>query len=256
MWRGPVVQARKDAVNQVKGKVFSLHAKLIAVAATKWWNPDDNPALFAAIHKAKKEWVPNDNIERAIKKWTWEDKTAAAIQEIIYEWYAPGWGAMMVSTLTDNKNRTVSSIRHIFTKYGWNLWESGVVSWMFHRKWVIFIDPNKYDYEKIEELVFEKNAEDIQKEEDYIKITNSVDDFNDVDKYLEEKGIDFIETKLDFIPDNDVEITDFDNALKFKKMIEAFDEDEDVALVSSNEIISAELEKQVDEFIEKNKFRT
>jgi len=73
---------------------------------------------------------------------------------------------------------------------------------------------------------------------------------------LEEKGIDFIETKLDFIPDNDTEITDFDNALKFKKMIEAFDEDEDVALVSSNEIISAELEKQVDEFIEKNKFRT
>ena len=248
MWRGPVVQARKDAVNQVKGKVFSLHAKLIAVAATKWWNPDDNPALFAAIHKAKKEWVPNDNIERAIKKWTWEDKTAAAIQEIIYEWYAPGWVAMMVSTLTDNKNRTVSSIRHIFTKYGWNLWESGVVSWMFHRKWVIFIDPNKNDYET--------NAEDIQKEEDYIKITTSVDDFNDVEKYLEEKGIDFIETKLDFIPDNDVEITDFDNALKFKKMIEAFDEDEDVALVSSNEIISAELEKQVDEFIEKNKFRT
>ena len=127
---------------------------------------------------------------------------------------------------------------------------------MFHRKWVIFIDPNKYDYEKVEELVFETNAEDIQKEEDYIKITTSVDDFNDVEKYLEEKGIDFIETKLDFIPDNDVEITDFDNALKFKKMIEAFDEDEDVALVSSNEIISAELEKQVDEFIEKNKFRT
>ena len=256
MWRGPVVQARKDAVNQVKGKVFSLHAKLIAVAATKWWNPDDNPALFAAIHKAKKEWVPNDNIERAIKKWTWEDKTAAAIQEIIYEWYAPGWVAMMVSTLTDNKNRTVSSIRHIFTKYGWNLWESGVVSWMFHRIWVIFIYPNKPDYEKRVELVFETNAEDIQKEEDYIKITTSVDDFNDVEKYLEEKGIDFIETKLDFIPDNDVEITDFDNALKFKKMIEAFDEDEDVALVSSNEIISAELEKQVDEFIEKNKFRT
>ncbi|ATU05436.1 hypothetical protein BKN14_03210 [Candidatus Gracilibacteria bacterium HOT-871] len=256
MGRGPVVQARKDAVNQVKGKVFSLHAKLIAVAATKGGNPDDNPALFAAIHKAKKEGVPNDNIERAIKKGTGEDKTAAAIQEIIYEGYAPGGVAMMVSTLTDNKNRTVSSIRHIFTKYGGNLGESGVVSWMFHRKGVIFIDPNKYDYEKIEELVFETNAEDIQKEEDYIKITTSVDDFNDVEKYLEEKGIDFIETKLDFIPDNDVEITDFDNALKFKKMIEAFDEDEDVALVSSNEIISAELEKQVDEFIEKNKFRT
>ena len=84
MWRGPVVQARKDAVNQVKWKVFALHAKLIAIAAAKWWNPDDNPALYAAIHKAKKEWVPNENIDRAIKKWTWEDKSGASIQEIIY----------------------------------------------------------------------------------------------------------------------------------------------------------------------------
>ena len=256
MWRWPVVQARKDAVNFVKWKIFSLHAKLIAVAASKWWNPDDNPALFAAIHKAKKEWVPNDNIERAIKKGTWEDKSAAAIQEVVYEWYAPGWVAVMVTTLTDNKNRTVSSIRHTFTKYWWNLWENWVVSWMFHRKWVIFIDPGKYDYEKIEELVFETNAEDIEKTDSYIKVITSADDFNEIEKYLESKGIDFIETKLDFVPDNDVEITDFDNALKFKKMIEAFDEDEDVSLVSSNEIISPELERQVDEFVEKNKFRT
>lgn len=256
MWRGPVVQARKDAVNQVKWKIFSLHAKLISVAAAKWWNPEDNPALAAAIAKAKKEWVPNDNIDRAIKKWTWEDKTAQAIQEIIYEWYAPGWVAMMVSTLTDNKNRTVSNIRHIFSKYGWNLWENWVVSWMFHRKWVIFIDPAKFEYEKIEEIVFETSAEDIQVEDSYIKIITSVDDFHEVEKYLEEKWVEFIETKLDFVPDNDTEITDFDNALKFKKMLEAFDEDEDVSLVSSNEIISPELEKEVDEFIEKNRFRT
>ena len=127
---------------------------------------------------------------------------------------------------------------------------------MFHRKWVIFIDPGKYDYEKIEELVFETNAEDIEKTDSYIKVITSADDFNEIEKYLESKGIDFIETKLDFVPDPDVEITDFDNALKFKKMIEAFDEDEDVSLVSSNEIISPELEKQVDEFVEKNKFRT
>lgn len=256
MWRGPVVQARKDAVNQVKWKVFALHAKLIAIAAAKWWNPDDNPALYAAIHKAKKEGVPNENIDRAIKKWTWEDKSGATIQEIIYEWYAPGWVAIMVSTLTDNKNRTVSSIRHTFSKYGWNLWENWVVWWMFHRKWVLFIDPEKFDYDKIEELVFETFAEDIQKEDSYIKIITSVDDFNEIEKFLESKWIEFIETKLDFIPDNEVEITDFDNALKFKKMLEAFDEDEDVNLVSSNEIISDELDAEVQAFIDKNKFRT
>jgi len=256
MWRGPVVQARKNAVNSVKWKIFSLHAKLIAVAAAKWWNPDDNPTLASAIHTAKKAWVPNDNIDRAIKKWTWEDKDAAQIYEIVYEWYAPGGVAIIVQTLTDNKNRTVSNIRHIFTKYGWNIWESWAVSWMFHRKWVIFIDPSKHDYESVEELVFETNAEDIISEETYIKIITSVEDFNEVEKYLEEKGIEIMQSKLDYVPDNDVEITDFDKALKFKKMIEAFEEDEDVALVSTNETISTDLEKEVDAFIEKNTFRT
>lgn len=256
MWRGPVVQARKNAVNAVKWKTFSLHAKLIAVAAAKWWDPDKNPALYAAIHTAKKAWVPNDNIDRAIKKWTWEDKSWAMIEEIIYEWYGPGWVAIMVSTLTDNKNRTVSNIRHIFTKYGWNLWESWVVSWMFHRKWVIFIDPKKYDYSKIEELTYETNAEDIIKEEDYIKIITSTDDFNEVEKFFEDNWIEFIESKLDFVAENETEITEFDKALKFTKMLEGFDEEEDVNIVSSNELISPSLQQEVDDFIEKNTFKT
>ena len=127
---------------------------------------------------------------------------------------------------------------------------------MFHRKWVIFIDPNKYDYNKIEELVFETPSEDIIKENDYIKIITSIDDYNTVDKFLSDNNIDFIESKLDYIPDNEVEINDFDKALKFKKMIEAFDNDEDVSVVSSNEIISNELEKEVDDFIEKNTFKS
>ena len=193
MWRGPVVQARKDAVNAMKWKIFSVHAKLIAIAAVKWWDPDKNPALFSAIHAAKKAWVPNENIDRAIKKWTGEDKSAAAIEEIIYEWYGPGWVAIMVSTLTDNRNRTVSNIRHIFTKYGWNLWESGVVSWMFHRKWVIFIDPNSYSYDKIEELAYETAVENIIKEDNYIKITTTIDDLNEVEKFFEENWIEIME---------------------------------------------------------------
>ena len=127
---------------------------------------------------------------------------------------------------------------------------------MFHRKWVIFIDPNKYNYNKIEELVFETPSEDIIKENNYIKIITSIDDYNEVDKFLSDNNIEFIESKLDYIPDNEVEIIDFDKALKFKKMIEAFDDDEDVSIVSSNEIISNKLEKEVDEFIEKNTFKS
>lgn len=256
MWRGPVVQARKNAVNAVKWKIFSVHAKLIAIAAQKWWDPDQNPSLYSAIHTAKKAWVPNDNIERAIKKWTWEDKEAARIEEIIYEWYAPGWVALMVQTLSDNKNRTVSNIRHIFSKYGWNMWETWAVSWMFHRKWVIFIDPSKYDYEKIEELAIEGWAQDIINESSYIKIITDVEDFTSVEKFFEENDIELMESKLDFVPENDTEITEFEKALKFVKMIEAFNEDEDVNIVSSNEIISDELQKEVDDYIEKHSFRS
>ena len=256
MWRGPVVQARKDAVNKMKWKIFAIHAKLIALAAQKWWDPDTNPSLAMEIEKARKAWVPNDNIKRAIKKWTGEDKDALAISEIVYEWYAPGWVSIMVSTLTDNKNRTVSNIRHIFSKYGGNMWEPGSVSWMFHRKWVIFIDPKKYSPEQIEELVYETDAEDFIVEDDYIKIISSVEDFNNIVKFFEDKNIAILESKIDFIPDNETEITDFDKALKFTKMMDAFREDEDVNTVSSNEIISQELQKQVDEFIEKNTFRT
>ena len=112
------------------------------------------------------------------------------------------------------------------------------------------------EYDKIEEMVFETNAEDIENTENYIKIITSIEDFHQIEKFLEEKWIEFIETKLDFVPDNYSEITDFDNALKFKKMMEAFDEDEDVSLVSSNEIISDSLDAEVEEFISKNKFST
>ncbi|MCH2188221.1 YebC/PmpR family DNA-binding transcriptional regulator [Candidatus Gracilibacteria bacterium] len=257
MGRGPVVQARKDAVNAVKGKIFSLHAKLIAIACAKGGDPEKNPSLAAAIYTAKKAGVPNDNIDRAIKKGTGEDKDALQISEIVYEGYAPGGVALMVSTLTDNKNRTVSNIRHIFSKYGGNLGESGAVSWMFHKKGVIFIDPQKYNYDDIEEKLYElEGLEDVIVEKDYIKIILDVENFHESQKSLENMGIESLESKIDFIPENDTQLTEFDHVLKFKKMIQAFHEDEDVNIVSSNEVISADLEAEVEDFIQKNTFRT
>jgi len=256
MWRWPVVQKRKEAVNKIKWKIFSIHAKLISIAASSGGNIEDNPSLFSAVHKAKKEWVPNENIERAIKKWTGQDKDSAQIIEIIYEWYS-SWGvSIMVQTLTDNKNRTVASIRHIFDKFWWNMGETWAVSWMFHRKGVIFIDTLKHSTDEIEELVYETNAEDFISENWYIKVITNVEDFLEVEKFFEDKNISLLESKLDFIPENDMELTEFDKALKFTKMIEAFNDDEDVSLVSTNELISLELQKKVDEFIEKNTFKT
>ena len=251
------IKHRKAAQDAKKGKVYSLHAKLIALAAQSWgWDPEQNPNLATIIAKAKADWVPNDNIDRAIKKWTGEDKSGMQIQEIVYEGYAPGWVAMLVRVLTDNKNRTASNIRHIFSKFWGNMGESGAVSWMFKRKGVIIIDSSKYNYDQIEEFVFETTAEDITLEQDIIKIITSIDDFRIVEEFFKWKGIELEASELDYIPDNEIEITEFDKALKFKKMFEAFEEDEDVATISTNEIIPEELEKQVDEFIEKNSFRS
>lgn len=256
MWRGPVVQARKNAVNAVKWKVFSLHAKLITLAAQSGGNPDENPTLAAAITKAKKEWVPNDNIDRAIKKWTWEDKSAAQIVEIMYEGYAAWWVAVIVNTLTDNKNRTVANIRHIFAKMSWNMWESGSVSWMFKRKWLIIIDITANDKNKVEELLFETAAEDFSEEWDFIEVITGSDTLLEIKNFLEASGIEIEMAEIDYVPDTEVEVDEFDSALKITKMLQAFEEDEDVEWVYSSGNIPEKLQKEVDDFIEQNTFHT
>lgn len=250
------IKHKKSRADAARWKIFTIHAKLIAMAAQKWGDPDLNPTLSEAIAKAKADNVPNDNIERAIKKWTGQDKSAESISEIVYEGYAPGWVAIIVKTLTDNKNRTASNIRHIFTKMWWNLWETGAVSWMFDRKWVIIISMEKYSAEALEELVFETTAEDFAEEEGIFRIYTSVSDFAIVRDFFASKDIEFEHADVEYIANNESEITEFDKALKFTKMLELFDEDDDVESVINNAVISPELQNEVDEFIEKNKFRT
>lgn len=256
MWRGPVVQWKKAASNAVKQKVFSLHSKLIALAAQKWGDPDSNPALHDAIEKARKDNVPNDNIERSIKKWTWEDKDWAQISEIIYEWYWVGWVAVIVKVLTDNKNRTASNIRHIFSKYGWNMGESGSVSFVFDRKWLLLIDLEKFSKDEIENLVFETDVEDFSFEDNIARIVTSVEDFITVKKFFEEKNYEFVEANIAYVPNTTAEVDEFDKALKLTKMFDAFHEDEDVESVYLNMTIDDKLQQEVYDFIEKNTFRT
>jgi len=249
------IKHKKSRADAARWKIFTIHAKLIAMAAQKWWDPDLNPTLAEAIAKAKADNVPNDNIDRAIKKWTGDDKSAETISEISYEWYAPWWVAIIVRTLTDNKNRTASNIRHIFSKMGWNLWENWVVSWMFDRKWYIIVSLESYNVEELEELLLESDAEDFVVENWYLKIYTAVEDFMSVKNFLESKNIELEYAELDHIPQNYNEVSDFDNALKCIKMIEAFDEDEDVEKVIHNADISDDMYKEVEDFIEKNKFR-
>lgn len=255
MWRWPVVAKKKEVSNALRQKVFSLHAKLIALAASKWTDPHMNPSLYDAIEKARKDNVPAWNIERAIKKWSGEDKTEQ-ISQIVYEWYAPGWVAIVIQVLTDNKNRTAANIRHIFSKYGWNMWEPWSVAWIFPKKWVLVFDKSKVDSSKIEELVFETNVDDMQVTDDEIKLICSIDNLRDVLEFFKSKWFIPEKSDIEYIPNNEVEVTEFEKALKIVKMIESLDEDEDVEDYSLNAVINDDLKKEVDDFIEKNTFRT
>ena len=250
------IKHRKAAQDSKKWKVYSIHAKFIALAASTEWDPLKNPNLANLIEKAKKDGVPNENIDRAIKKWTWENKDWSIITEIVYEGYAPWWVAIIITVLTDNKNRTASNIRHIFSKTSWNMWEPWSVSWMFNRKWIIIIDSNKHDYDKIEEIIMETNAEDINLDWDFIKIITSINDFIEIENFLLKNNIEIWESNLDYIPNNTVKITDFEKALKIIKMLDAFEEDDDVCNITSNEIINDELKEKVIDFIDKNTFKT
>ncbi|NDK08697.1 YebC/PmpR family DNA-binding transcriptional regulator [Candidatus Gracilibacteria bacterium] len=256
MGRGPTVEGKKNISNAIKQKVFSLHAKLISLAAAKGSDPNLNPALYDALEKARKDNVPSDNIERAIKKGSGEDKSNEQISQIIYEGYAPGGVAIVIQVLTDNKNRTASNIRHIFTKFGGNMGEPGSVAWIFPRKGVVTFLKSKVDENKIEELMFETNVDDIQKDGEKIKLICPLDNLKEVSDFFKSKGVEFEKSTVEYIPNNEVEVTEFDKALKIIKMTEALDEDEDVEDYSLNAIISDALEKEVYDFIEKNTFKT
>ena len=135
------IRHKKGAADAKRGKIFTRHAKLITIAAQQGGgDPDMNPGLRLAIEKAKAENMPNDNINRAVKKGTGELKDGAIIMEINYEGYGPNGIALMVSCLTDNKNRTVASVRSILSKNGGSMGESGCVGWMFHKKGVLVVN--------------------------------------------------------------------------------------------------------------------
>ncbi|EKE28246.1 MAG: hypothetical protein ACD_3C00084G0002 [uncultured bacterium (gcode 4)] len=258
MWRGPVIERKKSITNALKWKAFSIHAKLISLAAQKGWDPDKNPSLYDAIEKAKKDNVPTDNIVRAIKKWTWEDKDSAQINEIYYEWYAPGWVGIIAKSLTDNKNRTSSNIRHIFSKYGWNLWETGSVSnFAFKFVWIIYLKLNWKKIEDIEEILMESWADDYNLEdEEEVRIIAQKQDLASVVKFLKDAWLEIVEYSLGFIPNALSEVTDFDKALKIIKLVEDLEEDEDIEKVWHNYNIPDDLQNQVLDALEKARFRT
>lgn len=227
------IKRKKAVIDAKRGKIFSKFVKEITVAARQGGGDiDGNPRLRLVVDNAKSANMPMDNIERAIKKATGEVEGAQYL-ELTYEGYGPGGVAVLVESVTDNKNRTVAEVRHSLNKHGGSLGETGSVAWMFDRKGVIALASQGKTEDDIMELVLDAGAEDIQTEEDFFEVTSALEDFENVRKALVGGGLEIENASLQWIAKNTVEISG-DAAEKLEKMIDAIEDNDDVQNLYTN----------------------
>lgn len=226
------IKRKKEKTDAQKAKIFTKVGRELAVAAKEGGaDPNVNFKLRDAIAKAKANNVPNDNIERIIKKAAGGDGND--FEDITYEGYGPFGVAIIVEALTDNRNRTAGNIRHYFSKYGGNLGSTGCVSFMFKEKGIIVIDSEDIDYSFLEEDAIESGALDITQDEDCFVIYTEKEDYENVYKYLEGKKYKFISSEIGMVPDNYVTLAD-DEAEKVNVLLDILEEDEDIKNVWHN----------------------
>lgn len=229
------IAARKGKVDAKRGKIFTKIGKELAIAIKEGGpNPDINNRLRDAIAKAKAANMPNDNINRAIKKAE-GDATSVNYEKIVYEGYGPSGVAVIVETLTDNKNRSAGNVRSAFTKGGGNMGTSGCVGFIFQEKGEIIIEREDKDEEEFMMMAIEAGAEDFTAEEEVFVVKTAPEDFSTVRETLEGEGIEFLEAGIKMIPDTETEINE-DDAKKFQKMLDLLDDDDDVQEVFHNAI--------------------
>ena len=228
------IKRKKGAVDAKRGKIFSRLAKEITVSARlRGGDPDGNPRLRAAIAAAKQENMPKDNIQRAINKGTGEGG-GSNLEEVIYEGYGPEGVAIMVDSLTDNKNRTVADLRHLFTKYGGSMGEPGCVAWMFDKKGVIVFDQEAVKEDELLEAALESGAEDLQNTESQIEVLTDPATFLEVKEGLESRGFEPILAELQLRPQTTVPIAEENRAQTILKLVESLEDHDDVNNVFAN----------------------
>ncbi len=219
------------ATDAKRGKIYTRHARLIEIAARGGGDPTSNTALRVAIDNAKAENVPNDNIDRAIKKGTGALK-GEAMQEMIYEGYGPSGTAFVIECISDNKNRTLSNVRTILDKNGGRIAEGGSVLWLFDRKGVVVASGITGNHDELELELIDIGADDISWNENDVHITTNMSSWTKVRDFLKSKGsVD--SAGLSYIPKNAISI-DEETAQKADKLVEALEEDDDVSEVHSN----------------------
>ncbi|MBQ4099208.1 MAG: YebC/PmpR family DNA-binding transcriptional regulator [Clostridia bacterium] len=227
------IKNKKAKTDAAKGKIFTKLGRELAVAAKGNPDPYTNSKLADAIAKAKAANMPNDNIKRSIAKAAGE-LSGVNYENLTYEGYGVGGSAVIVKTLTDNKNRTGGDVRHIFDKCGGNLGTTGSVSYMFENKGVIVVERTvELDEDMIMELALEAGAEDVITEEDSYEIRTAPSDFSAVRKFFEEKNFEFLEAGLMMIPNDKVTLS-AEQLVTFNKMLDMFEDNDDVQEVYHN----------------------
>src|SRR6266496_1112108 len=236
------VKRFKGAIDAKRGKIFSKLSKEITIAAkTGGGDPNGNPRLRSAIQAARAQSMPSDNIERAIKRGTGEGNDAQHFDEIVYEGYGPGGVAVIIESVSDNKNRTAAEIRSIFVKNNGNLASTGSVSYMFHKKGQITIPRSSISEDRILELALEAGAEGLTTDEDQYLIITSHDQLYAVAEALKNAGLTTDGQKFTFIPDTTVPVADESVAQQVLRLCDALEDDDDVQNVYSNLDIPDEL---------------
>lgn len=234
------IKHKKGAADAKRGKIFTKLIKEITVAARLGGgDPVGNPRLRAAILAAKAENMPKENIERGIKKGTGELE-GVSYEEFNYEGYGPGGAALLVDCLTDNKNRTVADLKHIFDRHGGSLGEPGCVSWMFEKKGLIVSDRGKVDEDKLLELALEAGAEDVIEGKDEFEVLTGVADFEAVKKAFDDAGITYNFAEISMIPTNTVNL-EGKKAEQMLNLMEALEDHDDINHVYANFDIADEV---------------
>jgi DNA-binding regulatory protein, YebC/PmpR family len=230
------IRAKKEKNDAAKGKAFTVIGREIAVAVKEGGpNPDSNAKLRDVIAKAKANNMPNDTIERGIKKAAGNLESVNYVYNT-YEGYGPAGTAIIVKTLTDNKNRTAANVRSAFTKGGGNVGTTGCVSYMFDEKGQIIIDKEECDMDPDELMMIalDAGAEDFSEEEDSFEIITAPDNCSSVREELEKQGIAMVSAEVTMIPQNYVSVTDEEDLKKLQRILDLLDEDDDVQDVYTN----------------------
>lgn len=235
MGRIGTIENRKNKQDAKRAKIFTKLGRYIMVAAREGGgDPAYNPALLSAIEKAKAANMPNDNIDRAVKKGTGESD-GAVYTELTYEGYGPGGVAVLVECLTDKQIRTAADVRSYFSKGGGNLGTNGCVSFMFDRKGVLVIDRTPaMDEETVMMQVLEAGAEDFVAEADHFEIYTSIEDFGTVRDALKKEGYEFSMAELRYLPQTTTALTDEDDIKNMQKLIDLLEDSDDVQTVYHN----------------------